>query len=352
MKKAEKESLFKSFSVFFLSLGLLSGILLYGEYLKLQHDFKESITTEMRLCSYDLKCTQFQFDFIPLKDPKFLYELHETSQEFYALFPIPKNTTYALKLSLSEQQYQHRNDAIKKRILIYIIWALTIITIVSILFSLYALYPLRRALRLTEEFSRDILHDLNTPLSSLRLNVTLLKAIPENEKKIERISRSIDTIISLGDNLRSYLEEHDNIKEKVDLYSLLSEKKVVYEKLYPNLFFHINGESIIVEAYSDGMKRVFDNLLSNASKYNRENGEVFIHLDPKSMRVIIEDTGKGIAHPEKVFDRFYKEHDRGLGIGLHIVKKMCDQMKITIQIETKIGKGTKIILDYSALMHR
>lgn len=109
---------------------------------------------------------------------------------------------------------------------------------------------------------------------------------------------------------------------------------------------------MIVEAYSDGMKRVFDNLLSNAAKYNRENGEVFIHLDPESMRVIIEDTGKGITHPEKVFDRFYKEHDRGLGIGLHIVKKMCDQMKIIVQIETKIGKGTKIILDYSALMHR
>lgn len=352
MKKAEKESLFKSFSVFFLSLGFLSAILLYGEYVKLQHDLKESISTEMRLCSYDLKCTQFQFDFVPLKHQKHLYGLHETSQEFYALFPIPKNTTYALKLSLSEQQYQSRSDEIKERIFIHTIWALTIITIVSILFSLYALYPLRRALRLTEEFSRDILHDLNTPLSSLRLNVTLLKPVPENEKKIERMSKSIDTIISLGDNLRSYLEEHENIKERIDLYSLLSEKKAIYEKLYPDLFFYISGDSMIVEAYSDGMKRVFDNLLSNAAKYNRENGEVFIHLDPESMRVIIEDTGKGITHPEKAFDRFYKEHDRGLGIGLHIVKKMCDQMKIIVQIETKIGKGTKIILDYSALMHR
>lgn len=347
MKRAEKESLFKSFSVFFVSLGILSAVLLYGEYVKLQHDLKESISTEMRLCSYDLKCTQFQFDFISLKSQQLLYTLHETPQELFALFPIPKNETYALKLSLNQEHYQQRNDHLQERIVIHALWALVIISIVSILFSLYALYPLRRALRLTEEFSRDILHDLNTPLSSLRLNVGLLKSSSENEKKIDRINRSIDTIVSLGDNLRSYLEEHDNVKEQMDLYSLLYEKKQIYEKLYPHLTYHLSGTSMILNSYPDGMKRIFDNLLSNASKYNSEKGEVSIRLYPESMRVIIEDTGRGINHPEKVFDRFYKEHERGLGIGLHIVKKLCDQMKIKIWIESSIGTGTKVILDFS-----
>ncbi len=349
MRRAEKESLLKSFSVFFVSLGILSAILLYGEYVKLQHDLKESISTEMRLCSYDLKCTQFQFDFAPLKSQKLLYELHETPQDFFALFPIPKNDTYALKLSLSQEHYQQRNDHLQERIVTHTLWALVIVFIVSILFSLYALYPLRRALRLTEEFSRDILHDLNTPLSSLRLNVGLLKSSEENEKKIDRINRSIDTIVSLGDNLRSYLEEHENVKEQMDLYSLLHEKKQIYEKLYPHLTYHLSGTSMIVNSYPDGMKRIFDNLLSNASKYNSEKGEVSIRLYPESMRVIIEDTGRGINHPEKVFDRFYKEHERGLGIGLHIVKKLCDQMKITIHIHSTVGKGTKVTLDYRAL---
>lgn len=347
MRRAEKESLLKSFSVFFISLGVLSAILLYGEYVKLQHDLKESISTEMRLCSYDLKCTQFQFDFVPLKSQKLLYELHETPQEFFALFPIPKNDTYALKLSLNQKDYQQRQDHVQERIIIHIVWALIIIAIVSILFSLYALYPLRRALRLTEEFSRDILHDLNTPLASLRLNVALLKPIPDNEKKIERILRSIDTIVSLGDNLRSYLEEHENILEMVDLFDLLAEKKAMYEKLYPHIVYELSGKAMMIETHSDGIKRIVDNLLSNASKYNKEEGIVSICLYPELMKVIIEDTGKGIAHPDKVFDRFYKEHERGLGIGLHIVKKLCDQMKIKIKIESRIGKGTKVILDFS-----
>lgn len=233
---------------------------------------------------------------------------------------------------------------------IHVLWALVIVFIVSILFSLYALYPLRRALRLTEEFSRDILHDLNTPLSSLRLNVGLLKSSPENEKKIDRINRSIDTIVALGDNLRNYLEEHENLKERVDVSALLYEKKQLYEKLYPHLTYHLGGSSMIVNSYPDGMKRIFDNLLSNASKYNSEKGEVSIRLYPESMRVIIEDTGRGIKHPEKVFDRFYKENERGLGIGLHIVKKLCDQMKIKIWIESSIGTGTKVILDFSKIV--
>lgn len=350
MKKAEKESLLKSFSVFFVSLGLLSAVLLYGEYVKLQHDMKESISTEMRLCSYDLKCTQFRFDFVPLKSQNQLYVLLENPQEFFALFPLPKNETYALKLSLDQQRYQQRNSDVKERIAMHGLWALIIISIVSILFSLYALYPLRRALRLTEEFSRDILHDLNTPLSSLRLNVGLLKSSPENEKKIDRINRSIDTIVSLGDNLRSYLEEHENLQERVDLYTLLDEKRQTYEKLYPHLTYHINQTSMMVESYPNGLKRIFDNLLSNASKYNSPEGEVWIRLYPESMRVIIEDTGNGIQHPEKVFERFYKEHERGLGIGLHIVKKLCDQMKIPIRIESNSKKGTKVILDVRAVM--
>lgn len=346
MKRAEKESLFKSFSVFFLSLGLLSLLLLYGEYIKLQHDLRESITTEMRLCSYDLKCTQFQFDFVPLKSQKLLYELHETPKEFFALFPIPKNEIYALKLSLNQQHYQQRKNYVYERIIVHILWALFAVSILSVLFSLYALYPLRRALRLTEEFSRDILHDLNTPLSSLRLNVSLLKPIPENEKKIERISKSIDTIVSLGDNLRSYLEEHENISEKIDLFELLSEKKVIYEKLYPHLAYQLIGGAMSVQTYPDGMERILDNLLSNASKYNKEDGRVFIRLYPESMRVVIEDTGKGIAHPEKVFDRFYKEHERGLGIGLHIVKKLCDEMNILIKVESELGFGTRVALQF------
>ncbi|MFZ2889581.1 histidine kinase dimerization/phospho-acceptor domain-containing protein, partial [Sulfuricurvum sp.] len=250
MKKAEYESFFKSFGVFFIALSILSSILFYVEYTQLKHDLNEKIYNEMRLCSYDLKCTQFGFDFVPL-NPKKLYELQHISSEIFILFSIPKNDTYALKLSLSKTQYETMKATIRNNLIFYYAWALLVIAIVSALFSLYTLYPLRHALHLTQEFSRDILHDLNTPLTALRLNISLLTPSINDEKKISRMVQSIDTIISLGDNLRSYLEEHVYQVETFALNPLIQTRISVLEKLYPSICFNLNAEDIAITTNRD-----------------------------------------------------------------------------------------------------
>lgn len=58
----------------------------------------------------------------------------------------------------------------------------------------------------------------------------------------------------------------------------------------------------------------------------------------------IKDSGKGIANPSKIFNRFYKEQERGIGIGLHIVKKLCDELKIGIDVKSELGVGTTFTL--------
>lgn len=351
MIKAERESFFKSFGVFFLSLALLSGGLLYLEYTKQKYEIEEKIYNSMRVCSYDLKCTEYEFDFVPLESKK-LYKLNKLSQDLSAFFPIPKNEKYALKLTLLDSKYQLLLKETQYKIAIYYLWVLVVIVFVSTLFSAYALYPLRRALHLTEEFSRDILHDLNTPLSTLRLNISRLKIALGDEKKIQRISQSIDTIISLGDNLRAHIENHTHQCEKLSLSALLQERLPLYEKLYPNISFTINSETLFVNTHKDALTRIIDNLLDNAGKYNTANGLVAIEVDAKNRLLKIQDSGKGVKNPKKIFERFYKEQERGVGIGLHIVKKFCNELKISIHVESSVGKGTLFILDFSALTHR
>ncbi|MDD2950024.1 MAG: HAMP domain-containing sensor histidine kinase [Sulfuricurvum sp.] len=351
MRRAERESFLKSFGVFFLSLAFLSGVLEYYEYFKLKHEIHEKVYNEMRLCSYDLKCTQYDFDFVPLESKK-LYQLSESHQELYALFSIPKNDTYALKLSLSQSHYQKLLRQSQNQVIGHYLWALAVILVISALFSLYALNPLRRALRLTEEFSRDILHDLNTPLSTLRLNVSRLSVEQKDEKKIARITQSIDTIVSLGDNLRGYLEEHDVKRERFDLHGLLEERLIAFQKLYPEITFTLNQETLLIDTNRDAFVRIIDNLLSNAAKYNIRSGSVNINVDSRKASLFIQDTGKGIAHPEKIFERFYKEHERGMGIGLHIVKKFCDMLKISIEVESSPGKGSLFTLQLASLTVR
>jgi signal transduction histidine kinase len=104
-----------------------------------------------------------------------------------------------------------------------------------------------------------------------------------------------------------------------------------------------------ITSNEDAITRIVDNLISNAGKYNTSHGSVTLTIDPDVQQLAISDTGKGIHHPEKVFDRFYKEHERGLGIGLHIVKKLCDQLSIPIKVESTLGKGSRFLLDLHRL---
>lgn len=349
MKHAEIESFRKSFLVFFLSLAILSGFLAYFEYLKQKQALETTLFNQMKLCSFDLKCSQFELDFVPLQSSK-LYTLSSEPQGLYALFTIPKNDTYALKLRFAHKHYTQQLHQIQITVIKYYLGAMLVIGLLSFSFSLYALYPLRKALKLTEEFSRDILHDLNTPLSSLRLNVSRLK-IPQSEtKKVERIEHSIQAIMSLGNNLRSYLDGHELQQESIELSSLLQERLFIIQRLYPDIIFQLEGSLLVIHANRDALIRIFDNLLSNAAKYNNAHGNVWIKLS--NTIVTIRDNGKGIKNTAKIFDRFYKEHDRGLGIGLHIVKKLCNAMHITIHVQSNIGKGSLFTLNFQALTQR
>lgn len=327
----------------------MSGLVFWYEYTQERHTLEEAVFNEMKVCSFDLKCQQFTFDFAPLQTKK-LYLLNQDDTGYYALFSIPSGK-YALKLHLSQERFdvmlhQTRNPLIQAFLI-----TLLILGIISALFSLYSLYPLRKALRLTQEFSRDILHDVNTPLASLRLNVRLLNVPDREAKKIERIERSIETLVSLGNNLRSYLEGHPLQNESIDLYTLLTERITTMQKLFPAILFILDDISLTIHTNPDGITRILDNLLNNAAKYNKKNGYVWIHFDTSTQTLHIDDNGQGIEHPDKIFNRFYKEHERGLGLGLHIVKKLCDELKIPIDVKSVLHEGTGFSLDLHALIH-
>jgi len=75
---------------------------------------------------------------------------------------------------------------------------------------------------------------------------------------------------------------------------------------------------------------------------------VNIFLDQQTL--MIKDSGIGMLNPSKIFERFYKEQDRGIGIGMHIVKKLCDELSIDIKIESREKNGTEIMLDLSQVI--
>jgi len=212
---------------------------------------------------------------------------------------------------------------------------------ISVGFAMYSMRPMKEALYLLENFLKDLIHDLNTPATSILLNSKLLRKRGDFDE-IERIELSAKSISSLYKNLEFITPNKISKDETVSLEELINEKVEVLQKIYPKINFTKNMKDGIIKSNKNGVDRIIDNLLTNACKYNKKNGHIYITV--VKQKLIIEDTGVGIKDTKKVFQRYYKENTNGLGIGMSIVKQLCETLDIHIHIESKINKGTKIEL--------
>jgi signal transduction histidine kinase len=288
-----------------------------------------------------MKCPEYTVDF-KSKGKKQLYTLYNENNILYSYYMIPNTYKYQLKIIYPLSKYQKKISQVQTQRIQHFLLTSLVVFFLTILFSLYSMHPLRTSFKLTQEFIKDILHDFNTPISSILLNIKTLSKSKENYNKINRIEQSISSILSLQDNLKSYLNHNPQTKETFELYELVNERVEALESNYRDITFTIIGKKTWITSNPSAIARILDNLLSNAGKYNQKNGNVEIAIDKKSIRV--SDTGKGIQNPKKIFDRFYKEHERGLGIGLHIVKKLCDELGMKIQVKSELGQGSSFLI--------
>jgi signal transduction histidine kinase len=344
LKSYELESFLKSFLIFFVLLEVLLALDLWYEYQSKQQQMEEKIRMEMKLCAYSAQCNKLHMDFVERSnhiEENMLYK----ANDLYSYFSVPTVKKYLIKVVYPAGRYQKDLAVLENKVLQKFLFYSLFAALVSLLFSIYALMPLRKALRLNEEFVKDILHDFNTPLSSMKINLKLFqKEIGENQK-IARLENNIQTLLSLQHNLKTFLSGTQTQIESLDVADVVAGRIPYFKVLYPDIAYHVHMEPFHIKVNKDAFVRVIDNLLSNAGKYNKASGQVRIETDGSKLH--IKDTGKGIKHPSKVFTRYYKEQERGIGIGLHIVKKLCDEMRILIKIESREGEGTTVILDLS-----
>lgn len=137
------------------------------------------------------------------------------------------------------------------------------------------------------------------------------------------------------------------------LEPLAGEKKV-------SLNLESAEEPPVVKGSKGALAEVFNNLISNAVKYNRPGGYVKVSLHPQDQEVIvkIQDNGIGIEekHRERVFEEFYRVDGRrdapvkGQGLGLSIVKRILEAHWGLIDLESKPGEGTIITLRFPKLI--
>ena len=326
-------------------MSLLVGVLFFMDFKQKQRTLDERLFSQMKLCSYTLECEEFKIDFVPKKEQE-TYRLYKEKSGLVSYFPIFSSQKNLLVISLSKKSYEKRLVEIKRTILLHFLLVEIAVLVLSTLFSLFALKPLRDALNLTEEFIKDILHDFNTPISTLTLNISMLASKYREDKRFKRIQNALGTILMLQKNLKAYLEQSALEQSAFVLDELVKERVESLARPYEDISVTVDiPPNVVLETNKDSFVRIIDNLLSNALKYNKPGGYVKVFFKEKTL--FIEDGGMGIKNPKKVFERFYKENQRGIGIGLHIVKKLCDSLGIRIELQSEVGKGTlfKLYLD-------
>jgi len=176
--------------------------------------------------------------------------------------------------------------------------------------------------------------------------------VEKNRKKLTRINIAAKTVSTLYKDLTFLTLEQDKknhneeiyikneVLDRIEYFDILARSKNITVK------YELDDSTIIMDKRK--FVRVLDNLLSNAIKYNIRGGKIEIVLGMNELTVL--DTGIGIPE-EKIpfmFDRYmrFNKSEGGFGVGLSIVKKILDEYKIKIDVHSKVGVGTRIVLSW------
>jgi len=215
-----------------------------------------------------------------------------------------------------------------------------------------------------KEFLGNVSHELKTPIFNIQGYIlTLLEGgidDPDiNMLYLKRTERSIDRMISIIEDLEAISKLESGELElhfsRFNFYQLVEEvfdlQEVRASKRDINLKFGRNADrSIFVYADKPRIFQVLSNLVVNSINYGKEKGQTTVSFYDMDNLVLVEVRDNGIGIPEKdlprIFERFYrvdKSRSRdqgGTGLGLAIVKHIIEAHKQTINVNSKVGKGT------------
>ena len=223
------------------------------------------------------------------------------------------------------------------------------------------------------EFLQRMSHDIRTPINGICGLVNMAEHYADNmEKQTEyrtKVKEASNLLLELVNDVldMSKLESGEIVLEEIpfNLSKISREVFVVIEQMAAEQNIQIKWEKKEITHRdligSPGyVKRVMMNILSNAMKYNRENGHIYISCieipsgqpETTTMEFVCRDTGIGMTEEfqKHIFEPFAQEHSgsrtkfAGTGLGMPIAKKLIEKMGGTITFESVEGVGTTFVI--------
>jgi PAS domain S-box-containing protein len=223
---------------------------------------------------------------------------------------------------------------------------------------------LRRMNQIKNDFLSNVSHELKTPMISVMGYIGMIlkekvgslteqqrKYLEISYKNLLKLEKNIDDLLELAE---MGIPQESWVFESIDLVKVIefscSTIGPLTKEHQIQLEVQLPTEPVKISGVEDKLNQLFDNLLTNAIKYNRQGGKICVTLDQDAEFVFtrITDTGVGISHQslKEVFTRHFQEktkplgNAKGLGIGLSLVQEIVKLHRGEIQIESELGKGT------------
>ncbi|MFO7890288.1 MAG: HAMP domain-containing sensor histidine kinase [bacterium] len=226
---------------------------------------------------------------------------------------------------------------------------------------------LDKSFTMIKQFSQDAAHELRTPLTIIRGEVEELltyEKIPNKvSNSLESILEEIQYLISISNTLM-LLHSIDTGKIdynfiKIDLSTIVSDTyedaSILVSEKNQKIVLRQN-DKVKINGNEELLTRLLWNLIDNSVKYTPEESIITIELKKKNKHatITVQDNGFGIPEDDipRIFERFYrvdKSRSRklgGSGLGLSICKWIVELHEGTIQVKSKLNKGTKVIVEF------
>ena len=225
-----------------------------------------------------------------------------------------------------------------------------------------------RSEKIRTDFVANASHELRPPLTSIMGYIETLQGHAKKDVKMQKVfldlmnkqagkmERLISDLMSLSrleiDELKP-ISSTCSVKEIIE--ELVNSLKPLSEDNNVSLSFKIPKNFSSVIGDPSQLRQLFSNLIENAIKYSGKKSKVNIYISKEKNKdmfgVVVEDNGHGIApeHLSRLTERFYRANSsaeiekEGTGLGLSIVKHILIRHRGKLQIDSKLGKGSKFI---------
>lgn len=389
MNNDEKKALRNFLFIYVTSTIFLVSVILYIYYENELKMAQDSCTMELQNTSMQIKAEILdkymkKKDFIPEKlskenikyalldkDKKVIFSylderfeidysknIYENSSYKYFITTLNEENIPIKYIIIESCQVVNDKNSIRILILIKLIVSSIFIACVGYLLSKILLNPARKRVDSMDKFIKDSAHELNTPVSVLMTSVSMLKNGKNPEKMMKYILSSSKQISQIYNDIHfsAFNEINEDVFEEFDLKDLVSESVDYFNdiSITKNIQINSNLFGCCIKMDRTKTQKLVNNLISNAIKYSYKDSIIEVTL--KDNILSVKDFGRGISEEEQkeIFKRYKRgnNNEGGFGIGLDIVKRICNEYNLILNLKSQINKETIFSIDFSSIVNK